>query len=173
MTTRSNIRKSVVEMLRDRTDCADRVFSNRARQLWPEELPAIMVYTRTENVSEFGSAPRTLRRNLRLAVEVVAKADDDLDDELDRIADQVESLIQSDDTLGGIVSDIVIQDSEMSLAGQGETLFGSVVMTFQVVYFTEAVSNDELVDFETLNVKYDLKNSDTETVEAEDRIQFE
>lgn len=173
MTTRAEIRKRVVETLRDRTDVADRVFSNRARQLWPEELPAIMVYTRTESASEFGSAPRTLKREIRLAVEVVAKADEDLDDELDRISEQVEALIGSDDTLGGTVADVVIQDLEMSLSGQGETVFGSSVMTFRVTYFREIVADSsELPNLERVNIKYDLTGSDPDTVENEQRIEI-
>lgn len=173
MTNRSEIRKKLVAILKDNTECADRVFANRARQLWPEELPAILIYTRTETSTEFESSPRSLKRDLRIAIEVVSKADEDVDDELDRISQQVENLIHADDTLQETVSDCLLSDVEMSVAGQGETVFGSAVMTFRVIYITEAVaSSEDLPDLETVNVKFDLQNSDLETIEAESRIEL-
>lgn len=172
--TRADIRRKFVELLTDRTDVAERVFQNRARQLWPEELPAILVYSRNENITEFESAPRSVQRELRMAVEIVAKADEAVDDQLDAIAEQVEAIIQADDTLGGTVSDCLISDVEMGVAGEGETVFGSAILTFRVVYFREVVAQpDELGDLETVNIQYDLQNSDVATIEAEDRINIE
>lgn len=171
MSTRADVRRKIVERLKDRTEAAERVFSNRARQLWPEELPAIMVYTRSETSKDFGSAPRSLERELRMAVEIVAKADENLDDELDTIAQQVEDRILGDDTLGGICSDIILTDTEMAVSGEGDTLFGSAVLTFRVVYHTEVYVKDaEITDLERINVDYDLNADDK--IEAVDTIEL-
>lgn len=173
MSTRSEVRNKIVERLRDQTDAAERVFSNRARQLWPEELPAILVYTRNETATDFGSAPRSLQRELRMAVEVVAKADEQLDDQLDLIAQQVEDRLLGDDTLGGICSDIILTDTEMSISGEGDTLFGSAVLNFRVLYHTDVVVKDEraeLADLEKINVQWDLSSDDK--IEAEDTIEL-
>lgn len=170
MNTRTLVRQKIVELLTDKTEAAERVYPNRARQLWPEELPAILVYSRNETATEFGSAPRSLRRELRVAVEIVAKADDKLDDDIDSIAQQVESRLLGDDTLGGICSDITLSDTEMTINAEGETLFGTAVLTFRVTYFSEVFVEAEITDLERVNVQYDLSGDDK--IEAVDTIEL-
>lgn len=168
---RAVIRQRVMELLFDKTEALDRVFPNRARQLWPEELPAILVYTRSENVTEFDHAPRSLKRDLRLAVEVVAKADEQLDDQLDEIARQVEDALLGEDTLGGVCSDCLLSDVELALTGEGETLWGTLLMTFQITYFTEVKDSDvELANLERVNVDYRL--NEDEISDAVDTIEL-
>lgn len=169
MSTRSAVRKKLVELIAQNTLAEDRVYSNRARSVWPEELPLIAVYTRTENCSEFSKAPRTIKRELLVAVECIAKADDSLDDTLDQMAEEVEAAIGSDESLGELCSDVLLQDTEMTLSGDGNTLYGSAILTYRVTYFSELVEPEAVGDqLEGFDVTYDLKPS--ELVEAEDKI---
>jgi hypothetical protein len=161
MSTRANVRRKLVELLKDKTDAADRVFQNRARQLWPEELPAILVYSRSETAREFDTAPRSIERELQIAVEIVAAADEELDETLDALAEQVERRLMGDDTLGNLCSDIILTGTEMSISGEGETLFGSAILNFRVLYHTEIYVQDaEITDLERIDVEWDLKNDD-------------
>src|SRR3990172_5932188 len=73
---RTKIRRYVVEKLKAAaTDAADRVHSERVDPVQATEyewaLPAINVFTRNETSEEWEKSPRTLRRVVELAVDVI------------------------------------------------------------------------------------------------------
>jgi len=166
---RKAIRQKVVERLLYKTRAEDRVFSNPARSIWSEQLPAVIVYSRSENVSEFSSAPRTLKRQLRLTIECVAAADEGLDDELDELAEEVEAAIGSDESLDGLSTDCVLEEADLQLKGDGNTIVGSCALTYLVTYFTELVDDSEKPPLERIGVAYDLRSD--ESIEATDTVQ--
>lgn len=165
---RKNIRQKVVELLLYKTAAEDRVFSNPARNLWQENLPAILVYSRSETVNEFSSAPRTLKRSLRLAIECVANADENLDDQLDDLTEEVERALGADESLGGLASDCLLEEVTMELKGDGQTVIGSCALTYLVTYFSEIKDESEIVPLEGIDIAYDLNSN--ESREAEDKI---
>lgn len=170
MSKRAEIRQKIVELIAGKTQAEDRVFSNRARRIWPEECPLIVVYSKTETVQEFEKSPRSLKRELQIAIECIAKADENIDDTLDEIAQEVETALGSDESLGNLCADIILEQTEMNLSGDGETVFGAAILTYQVTYITELVEQDgNLEPLEGFNVAYDLK-PDESLVEAEDII---
>jgi len=168
MSARKAIRHKIIERLMDKTRAEDRVFSNPARNVWQESLPAILVYSRAEQVEDFSSAPRELRRRLRITVEALAALDENLDDELDDLTDEIEQALGADETLNGLCSDMVLEEIAMQLQGDGNTAIGTASMTYVVTYFSELVDNSEIVPLEGIDVAYDLKPS--EIVEARDEI---
>lgn len=160
MSARTKIRQKIFERLIDKTGAAERVYQNRIRQLWPEELPAILIYTRSETARDFDSAPRSIERELQVAVEVVAAADESLEDTLDEIAEQVENRLIGDDTLGGVCSDIILTGTEMSVAGEGETIFGSAILNFRVLYHTNVYLRDvEFDDLDGFNADWNARHA--------------
>lgn len=168
MSTRKLIRQKLVDLISLRTRAEDRVFSSPARSAWQEQLPAILIYSRNEQVQEFSTAPRTLRRQLRITIECLAQLDEALDDELDDLTDEVEAAIGADETLGGIVVDCILEEIEMQLKGEGQTLIGTSSMTYLVTYHTELVDTGEISPLEGIDVDFNL-NSD-EIIEARDEI---
>lgn len=169
MSKRSEIRAKLVELISQNTMAEDRVYGNRARSVWPEELPLIAIYTRNETCTEFEKSPRTLKREALVAIECIAKADESLDDTLDQMAEEVEAAIGSDESLGDVCSDCILQDTETTLSADGNTMFGSAVLTYRVTYFSELVEPEAVGDpLEGFDVAYDLKPS--EIVEAQDKI---
>jgi len=80
--------------------------------------------------------PLEQKRTIRLAVEILAKANEDLDDILDDLSNEVEELLEAQPTLNGLVSNIELSDTEITLSQEGESPFGSCRMTYEVEYFS-------------------------------------
>lgn len=145
-TTRKQIRAAVAQLLQGISGVGSRVFESRSRQVWPEELPAILVYTRTETAEIFNESPREYKRTLQLAVEVIAKGDENVDDTLDDLCQEIEHRIFQDDTLDNLVSDTILSDTEIDFVPDGEQPVGAARITFNVEYFTLAPEEQEGLD---------------------------
>ena len=84
---RQQIRERVGTTLTGLTTTGSNVFQSRVYNLQDAKLPAIIIYTRSEDseLLEMGST-RTLQRNLSLVVEAYVKANSNYDDTIDTIA---------------------------------------------------------------------------------------
>ena len=93
---RSIIRNSIINQLNGKTDAADRIYGNRAKPLFDQFLPAILVYAKDENIIEEryeadGFGP--LKRELEIAIEAVILGGDDFDQKLDDLSSQIENAL--------------------------------------------------------------------------------
>lgn len=185
MHQRQAIRDAVIDLLKGNTVVGDNVSKNIVRPLWRQKLPQIVVYTLSEEVEEFNTAPRDLKRTLLLAIEVheTATDNDELQDTIDDIAKDVEDIMYVDHTLSGTCEDQMLQQVEMDFNGDGDQPIAICRMIFSVYYLTAAPgSMDDQVDlaniqdFTGANVEYNIghNNSDPDDqVEAEDEINLE
>lgn len=171
---RTLIRQAVKAALLNATTAADRVHTSRSVAWRPKDLPAIAIYTLEEEVdpSSANSAPRELKRNLSLAVEVAAVQQASIDDELDALAQEVERAICADDTLGGKASDIVLASTNVDILADGERIIGVMRLEFAATYYTFAPDAEDvpLPDFETSNIRYKLGNAVYQDNEAVDDL---
>ncbi len=139
---RKAIREKVIELLQNAeiSGIGDKVFSGQVRRLWADEVPCILVYTRSEPARPAGTTPTQYRRDLLLAVEVVYPANSGLEDALDDTCAAIETVIATQeadsDPLEGEVADIQQVGTEISLSGEGEKQVGAARITYQVAYFT-------------------------------------
>ena len=95
MTKRQTIRNKIKTILTTPAIAAigPRVFTNRMRKVFPEELPCIIIYSKSESAEITVAAPRQYKRVMKLAIEIIDKwdesaeatLDDTLDDRLDEI----------------------------------------------------------------------------------------
>src|SRR5574344_1742458 len=90
---RQTIRESIAERLREKFN---NVFITRAKALFEQDLPAVLVYTNSETIKEerwdtdgFGA----LFRELELCIEAVDTGKDDLENKLDNTAETIEYLL--------------------------------------------------------------------------------
>jgi hypothetical protein len=89
---RAAIRAAVVTLLRAAAPYGTRVFATRRMPLQAEHLPALLVYTLSEDSAvETMTPPRFLSRDLDLVIECVAQDNDALDGTLDGMAVTVET----------------------------------------------------------------------------------
>lgn len=132
---RTQIRQAVLTLLKNNTSAGNNVFEERVYPLDDPKLPALLVYTKEEVIEEKSiSYPRTQARQLSLTVEAYAKAHTNADAVADGLALEIEQLIATDPTLGGLVKDSMLSATETRLSGEGEQPVATVMLTYAVMY---------------------------------------
>jgi|LGOV01.1.fsa_nt_gb hypothetical protein len=179
---RKLIRHKVTEILRAaQTDCGEKWHPSRARGIWPNELPAGLVYTLDEEATGAkDTAPRELKRTISLSVEFARKGESDqgakelagaatLDGLMDDIAHQVEQALFADDTLGGMAADCYLTRTTFGIDIEGDEVIMTGRMAFAVEYYTYAPESQYLDDFVTGHQDYDIAAENVDgTVDAAD-----
>jgi len=156
-TKRKNIRQAIKAALIGNTDAGTRIYTSRVKPIWEDERPLILVYSRTENVTEFAVAPREYDRVLELSIEIVIDGADDIDDDLDIVGQQVEAVMFEDDTWGGLASDTQLKGMSMQIEKDGKQLIGSLILNYEVTYHTKAVNDPNTLEWlNRVDVEYDI-----------------
>lgn len=132
---RTQIRNSVTALLVGNTSAGNRVYEARVYALDDAKLPALLVYTKQENVGERSiSYPRTQKRELLVTVEAYVKARGNIDGDTDSLALEIEQQIAADPTLSGLVKDISLISTETRVSDEGEKPIAIVLLTFSAIY---------------------------------------
>jgi len=130
------------------TVAGSRVHTNRPNPLAQDphaagggtELPAVLIYTPSEDAEVFDESPRRYRRTLTMRVECVREVSAitaAIDDELDSFAGAVERALLTDPTLGNAVDDCELRGTTTTINDAGEAMIGAAVIDFAVSYYTE------------------------------------
>lgn len=164
----------MVQRLKDaKTIAGDRVFGSRAKGLRRSQMPAILVYTKSESSALFNESPREFQRDLTVAVDLVmeGESEDALDDQLDDWAEQVERAIFLEETFGGVCSDTLLGETEMDVDTEGEKPVGAVRMSLTMPYYSRLPEDltKDLDELSEINAKMDLAPKDGK-IEAEDKV---
>ena len=118
---RMQIRNQVVTQLTGLTTTAARVFDSRVYPLEDANLPALLIYTKSETSEpiEIGTN-RTSERLLSLNIEAYVKSTTNFEDTLDTICKEVEQAIAADPTLSGKAKDCYLESTEIEFNAEGE-----------------------------------------------------
>jgi len=133
---RTQIRNAVVTALTNLATIGTNVHPSRLWPLQQTDLPALLVYTVSDQVDYERSTigrPRLLWRDLDLVVEARATGATGLDDILDQIESEVTTALNLDPTLGGLSKDIDFAGAEIDF-DQAEQPVGTNKMTFRMAY---------------------------------------
>ena len=142
---RSIIRNAIINQINGKTDAEDRVYGNRAKPLFDQFLPAILVYAKDENILEErfetdGFGP--LKRELEIAIEAVILGGDDFDQKLDNLANQIENALDGFE-ISTRKSDILkLKSTEIDSSIEGSKIYGAVRLTYSVTYLTAVKQPD-------------------------------
>jgi hypothetical protein len=137
---RQQIRDHVVTLLTGLATTGSNVHGSRVRALKDDDLPALLVYTTSEAVTEMTiGLPRTQVRSLDLVVEgLVGTSGGNPDDTLDDIAKEVETAIAGDVLLGDLAKSSALQATEIDFQPpDAKRRFGAVRLTYEIVYATK------------------------------------
>lgn len=171
---RTLIRHAVVAQLTGATAAGARVFKARVVPFKQSELPAVAVYTPDEEVeTSRSSAPRELERSLQLVIEGVTEsgAPSDVDDSADELALEIEAAIDSDTTLNGTATDVLLSRTESDSFAESGKNHGLVRLTFTVYYETYApMTAPAADDFNTADIRHDLSGEQDTADQAHDRV---
>jgi len=140
---RQQIRERVATTLTGLTTTSSNVFQSRVYPLENANLPAIIIYTKSEDSEPVViGTNRLMNRELTLAVEAYVKSVSNSDDTIDTITKEVESALAADTTLDGLAKDIYLESTEITYTGEGEKPIGVCTMNFIVEYCTAQSSPD-------------------------------
>lgn len=142
MHQRKLIRDAVVAALTGTTDAGPRVKATRVEPNKSLGLPALAIYTSSEEIDpdSMASAPRNLLRHLTLKVTgwVVDTAAVPADDAMDALAEQIEAAMEIDRYLGGAAgggAGSVLSATETGVLDEGDPLIGVVTLTYLIGYY--------------------------------------
>ena len=137
MSHRKQIRDAVAARLRE---TFQHVFASRAKPLFDQDLPAILVYTTSEDIKQerwdtdgFGS----LTRELDLMVEAVDLGSADLDDKLDTHAAAIESALDGWEIPDYKSAIMRFKGTDMDMSIEGNKSYGAVRLAFSITYITD------------------------------------
>jgi hypothetical protein len=173
MHQRKLIRQEIVDLLTAGVALVSgRVYKSRTRQIWPEEMPCIAVYTRSDDAETRNAAPREYVRTVAVAVEVMAKLDDDLDDTLDDVCEQVETVLFANEFILNGTAQVILADTQITLTAEGDSQHGSAIITVEATYYQDAPEDisGALDDLKTIGVRYDQDGDQPALDEAQDLI---
>jgi len=143
---RMQIRNQVVTQLTGLTTTAARVFDSRVYPLEDGNLPALLIYTKSETSEpiEIGTN-RTSERLLSLNIEAYVKSTTNFEDTLDTICKEVEQAIAADPTLSGKAKDCYLESTEIEFNAEGEKPLAFCSLTFLTSYYVQEQSPDVAV----------------------------
>lgn len=171
---RGRIRDELVERLTHRTDAGARVSASRARNIWRQGLPAIVVYPVRQDWKVETQGPREYAVNMTLAVEIYVEETDSgpADDQVDAIMGQVLSVVFADPSLGLPDVDLLPTSDDASFGERTKKKLGSAVQTFDVHYIVKAPEGElgELGDFATAHVEHEQPPVDGPPRDAVDHV---
>lgn len=138
---RKIIRHAIVALLTDATSAAGRVEATRVDPNKKGQLPAIGVYSSSEDSEANGTEPRELAREVKIQIAGwVAEGAEKADDLMDDLAEQIESAMDADRYLGGAAAESVLVSTSTEVSGEGDPKVGVIVMTYSVTYYTVAAT---------------------------------
>lgn len=134
---RQQIRENIGTTLTGLATTGSNVFETRLFPIGEAKLPAICIYTNSEE-AEYSTItpPRSQMRELSVAVEFYVKATTNLDDTLDTIAVEIEEALATDLTRGGLAKDTKVTTFEADYTAEGEQSVGIGRFTVVVSYVT-------------------------------------
>ena len=140
---RQQIRERVGTTLTGLSTTGSNVYQSRVYNLENSDLPALIIYTRSEDTEllEMGST-RTLERNLSLVVEAYVKANSNYDDTIDTIAKEVEAAMGADVTHNDLARDSFLDSTEINYNGEGEQPIAVMTMVYNIIYLTTETTAD-------------------------------
>ena len=132
---RTQVRNAAVAAVTGLATTGAAVFVNRARALAEDELPALLVRTRQDDLEVDAMGRAGAGQTAYLAIEVaglVASTAVAVDDDLDRICEEVEAVLGGS-RLGGLLKSIELVGTRFEVDGEAAAVFGAVTMTWRAM----------------------------------------
>lgn len=148
---RQQIREAVATTLTGLSTTSTRVFQSRLRPLVDADLPALRIYTDSEQVNNAVTIgfPNRQERRLTVRVEAVVKSTSNFDDTLDTIAKECETALNASTsayTAGGLAKGgITLDRIEIEHDAETDKPVGIARMDFEALYFTLSNAPDVAV----------------------------
>lgn len=134
---RQQIRDRIVTNVTGLTTTGNRVFKSRVYPLNADTMPALLVYSTSEESSiDVMGSPGSLMRTATIAIEGYVRNITIYDNLIDDICQEVEVAMAADQTLNGLAKNSFLSGTEISYTGEGDQPIGVVTMNYVVQYRT-------------------------------------
>ena len=147
---RTAIRQYLKALLTDKTIAGSRVFTNRARPMFDEDMPSMLIYTSGDKRGRPGDEHdgSMTYRKLAIVVEgaIENSRDIDLEAALEQMSDDIETAINTDETLGNLVIECRWTDTEMDIVPDARRVFGTVRVEFEAELYTHHDADASWID---------------------------
>jgi len=147
MHVRQKIRNKFTALLKEIPAFNDRVFESRVHQLASTDIPCALVYSESEMIEPAtkGNRPAIQKRFVETAVYAFAKATENVEDALDHLTKDIEAKICSNPTLGGIVMETNLRDTDLKIGGEPNSPIGAARMSFVSIVHTQAGFSEQTI----------------------------
>jgi len=163
-----------------RTPAEEKVFLSRSIPTDYEDGTIILIYSTGETSAAFDESPKRYRRRLAVRIECLTSGNDDdnLDAKLEELGDRVESLMEVDDTFGGLANSVELTGSSYQTEDNAQSPMGLLALLFEVEFFTYAIRPELqcLDDLKTIDTKWKIGHDNSapdNVVDAEDTANLE
>lgn len=171
---RKYFRKRIIDLLTSAqiATVGDNIFSWRSIPDDIHDLPVIIVLPKEEISSAFDESPKSYRKELEMVIEIktVGDSDESLIDELDDLSELVEDLIEADFELESKAL-MNLSSVQYQTEADGQSPVGSVILTFVIIYKTEARKPATLDELKSIASKWNVNDNDE--VSPQDVIDFD
>ena len=134
---RQQIRDRIVSNVTGLTTTGNRVFKSRVYPLNADTMPALLVYSTTEDSDiDVMGFPGVLNRIVNVAIEGYVRNITVYDNLIDDICQEVEVAMANDPTINGLAKNSFLSGTEISYTGEGDQPIGVVTMNYVVQYRT-------------------------------------
>lgn len=117
------------------------IYKYRRYALDDSQLPALLIYTPTEDVQLATMGNRTLGRVLELRVDIINKGSStNIFENIEQFCAEMASAIEEDYDLGGLAKSCILSQTDIAVDTSGERAIGTGKMFFNVTYVT-AINN--------------------------------
>lgn len=106
------------------------VEESRIHPITKDNLPATLIFTEDEQLVMPTRQRAIQERIITTTAYVFARAQDKIENQLDSLRTEVEKVILSDPTLGGIAHETVLKETNMLLGGNDQDPIGAARMAF-------------------------------------------
>lgn len=178
---RKLIRHAVRDLLINKTSAGERIYTNRRTALWDNALPAIVIFTTSQDDELYSVSPRELMRTAQIGIELVVAKEGEipLDDEMDDLCEQVERVLFNNPMLrrsinskdSPVARPILPLRTETDTNYDGLKPIGGLRMNWEAIYFQSAGEYETcaLADFKTTEIDWDLAPPDS-AIDATDLV---
>lgn len=144
---RQQLRGAVVSAITGLQTTGARVYTARAYDIDPSQLPGLEVNTIDETATE-GTFHKNGVRERRVTVEIIARAiaTTGLADLIDAICEQVEAALSDEIFVSGAPVDLEYQSTTIDFSGDGEQPVGRASMIYFATIFTAANEPGTLIN---------------------------
>lgn len=141
---RTAIRKALVDRLKTKiddvfpTDAEDKIYGSRSKPLFDQHLPAILIYSRNENILEerfTNDGYGATKRELEIAIEAVVLGNENVDDALDKIAMQIESAFDGWEMATRKSDVLKLKSTDIDVSIEGSKIYGAVRLNYSIIYY--------------------------------------